>query len=386
MKKQLLFIDDEPRVLHSIGRMLREFKDEWNVQYAVSAQQAYELLAQQIFDLVVIDLHLPDGNGLKLLDSIKTTPRSSDTEVIVFTGAVDRELKSEALNLGAADLLNKPLMKENLLARLNSTLLVKQYQDELKERNRQLNDQLIQAQKMQLIGMLAAGMTHDFKNILAVIQSISEFIAANLNIDREADSNLDKIVRLCHRGEKVVHQMLTFSRPDETEPQRCNLEKLFEDSIQILEYAIPKTIVIDWRCSAADPVTMVNATQLFQLFLNLTVNAVQALDTHGRIEIALEDVTLSEELHNAAATLPPGHYLVLTVSDNGDGIDRKMLQQLFTPFASTRESNGGAGIGLFVAQHIARIHHGLVTAESAADRGTTFRTYLPYQSAEIVQD
>ena len=130
-KRAILFVDDEPKVLRGVRRMLRDQVQAWDMAFVSSASEAMERLALKRHDVAVLDVKMPDRDGLELLAEIKAEPRTRDVEVIMLTGLQDQNLKRRALDLGAADLLNKPVLKEDLVARLNSALRAKSYRDEL---------------------------------------------------------------------------------------------------------------------------------------------------------------------------------------------------------------------------------------------------------------
>ena len=132
MKKQILFVDDERPVLDALRRMLRSQRDIWDITCVDRPEVAWELLMQNRFDAVVSDMKMPGMTGLQLLERIQQTQQTKDIPVVMLTGLSTRELKRQALELGAADLLDKPVEPEDLVARLRSVLRLKSYQDELK--------------------------------------------------------------------------------------------------------------------------------------------------------------------------------------------------------------------------------------------------------------
>jgi putative two-component system response regulator len=137
-KSQILFVDDERAVLDALRRMLRSYRDIWEITCADRPEAAWELLTENRFDAVVSDIKMPGMTGLELLERIRQTQQTKDLPVVMLTGLSTRELKRQALELGAADLLNKPVEPEDLVARLRSVLRLKSYQDELKRHKERL--------------------------------------------------------------------------------------------------------------------------------------------------------------------------------------------------------------------------------------------------------
>ena len=136
MLKKILFVDDEKAILDSLKRILHEKNQIWDMAFAINAAKALKLLEQSAYDVAVLDIKMPGENGFELLSKIKSNPRTKDVEVIVLTGQTEENLKREALDLGATDLINKPVQKEDLIARLNSVLRIKSYINTLKGHNR----------------------------------------------------------------------------------------------------------------------------------------------------------------------------------------------------------------------------------------------------------
>ena len=135
MKKDILFIDDEPNFLSGLKRMLRSKRDEWTLHFANSVDEAIELTRHNTFDTIVSDVSMPLKTGLDFLIELKDFDAFSTTPVIILTGNAEADLKRRALDLGATDLLNKPCAQEDLIARIHSTLRLKSFRDELANQN-----------------------------------------------------------------------------------------------------------------------------------------------------------------------------------------------------------------------------------------------------------
>ena len=135
MKKQVLFVDDEPNFLSGIKRMLRPYREEWDMYFAGSVDEAVAMVKEKEFDTIVSDVSMPIKSGLDLLSELQELDTFSKTPVIILTGNAEADLKRRALDLGATDLLNKPVAQEDLVARLHSTLRLKSYRDELQNQN-----------------------------------------------------------------------------------------------------------------------------------------------------------------------------------------------------------------------------------------------------------
>ncbi len=193
MKKQILFVDDEQRVLDSLRRMLRSQRNIWETVFFNHPETAWEELLNRKFDAVVSDVQMPGMTGLQLLTRIRQTKHTQDVPVVILTGLEDRKLKRQALDLGAADLLNKPVDPEDLVARLHSVLRLKSYQDQLKAYNDRLERTVeerteeLYHSRLDVIWKLAKAAEHrdnETANHVIRVGCISRVIAETMGMNR----------------------------------------------------------------------------------------------------------------------------------------------------------------------------------------------------------
>ncbi|HUJ90663.1 MAG TPA: PAS domain S-box protein [Syntrophorhabdales bacterium] len=242
---------------------------------------------------------------------------------------------------------------------------------------KKLEGQLRQAQKMETIGTLSAGVAHDFKNILTAIEGF-----ANLGIKHVEDSNkskryLDRICRAVERGKDIVGQILTFSYKSENEPKPTELISVVKESVRMLRASLQPGIEIreDFRTESsfvrADP------TQVQQVIINLATNAAYAMkQKRGILTIEVSDFNLISR--NAPIPgMTAGPYLKLSISDTGTGMDRQTMERVFDPFFTTKKRTEGTGLGLWVVHSIVKKHRGAITVRSAPGEGSTFEVFLP---------
>ncbi len=378
MKRQILFVDDEPKVLRGLQRILRDQTDVWDMTFASSASEATEQLAQNDYDVALLDVKMPGKNGLELLAGIKADARTRDMEVVMLTGLRDQSLKSQALDLGAADLLNKPVLKEDLVARLNNALRMKSYHEKLQAQNVVLEQQVILSQKMELVGVLAAGMAHDLNNILTLIVGYSEITAFLLPDDSKAREKLKQITRAGDRAGMIVQQILRFGKQTEAPRGRCTLGPVIDECLELLRPALPEGVDIEWEGPETDRLVQADATEMYQVLMNLCINAGHAMKHGGVLKISLIETELdADSIPPDHEEMCPGSFLRLEVSDTGDGMDPATAEHIFEPLFTTRGSQGGTGLGLSVVQRIVKNYGGLVTVESSRGEGTSFFVYLP---------
>ncbi len=232
----------------------------------------------------------------------------------------------------------------------------------------------LHAQKMEAIGTLAGGMAHDVSNHLLAIRLHTELAMAALPEGNPGARNLEQALKAAEHSTDLIKQVMTFSRSGAGSRRVTALGSLVEDVIRLLKPTFPQTIDVATNLVGTDDAVVVDAAQIQQVLMNLLANAVQAMGRGGRIEIGVHGVDLDDD---AVASLKPGAYVLLTLSDTGMGIDAATLARIFEPFFTTKEVGRGAGMGLSVVHGIVTGHGGAVAVDSEPGRGTTFRLYFP---------
>ncbi len=236
---------------------------------------------------------------------------------------------------------------------------------------------LIQSQKMQAMGTLAAGIAHDFNNVLQAISGNAAMAASGLPPDHPVQRDLAEIATAGARAMELVRRILAFSRPRETEHVPTEPRPVVEEALKMLRAALPAMIEIDAHLEAVAPISC-DPTQLNQLVMNLGTNASHAMgSTGGLLEVSLKQGRAGAELARATPGLWEGPYVVLSITDNGSGMDRATLDRIFDPFFTTKAPGKGTGLGLAVVHGIMKSHGGVVTVESEIGKGTTFKLYFP---------
>lgn len=368
MQGTILFVDDDQKLLSGLKRILHNKNDEWQLLFANTVDQAHQFLAEKSIDVAVLDINMPRKNGFDLLGYIKQDLEDARIEVIMLTGLKNKDLKRKALNLGATDLINKPISKQDLIARINSVLRTKKYSDDLVDKNKLLEDQLIQSQKMQIVGTLAAGVIHDLKNILSIIRGYPDIIKLRIEKDKPIDRQVDNIKKAVNRASRLTVQILELTRPHADSQQKCDLVEIVNESYNIVKPIFDKTIQFEINMPEIDAAIEANPTQISQVLLNLFINAEKAVsEKDGKIQVDLTEVHYDDE-----SQYPAGDYYKLSMTDNGKGMDQETIDNIFTPQYTTRASKGGYGLGLFIIRTIVERHAGLIDVESEPGQGTTF--------------
>ncbi len=241
-----------------------------------------------------------------------------------------------------------------------------------------LEEQLLQAQKMQAIGTLAGGIAHDFNNILSIVLGNAELAADFVQEGTPLRKHFDEIQTACLRAKEMVRQLLSFSRKSNHIRQPIELAPVVMEAVSLIRSSIPAGIEIRSRI-AGEPCTILgNATEIHQVLLNLCVNAAQSLEAkQGVIEVVLSPVRLDRKGSERFLGLMPGSYVQLEVRDTGGGIPAHLLDRIFEPYFTTKAVGEGTGLGLSVVHGIVKSHQGAVKVESAPGKGTSVTILLP---------
>jgi PAS domain S-box-containing protein len=255
---------------------------------------------------------------------------------------------------------------------------------DITERKR-LEEQLRQSQKMEAIGRLAGGVAHDFNNLLSVIVGYSYLIHANTTPDQPAHSSAQEIMTAAGRAGALTRQLLTFSRKQVLQPEVLDLNSVLKNMDEMLPRLIGEDIDLrivrgqDLRRVKLDPV------QIEQVIMNLVVNSRDAMPNGGKLTIETMDVSFDERdaTHHGVA---PGQYVLLAVSDTGEGMDEKTQKLIFEPFFTTKEPGKGTGLGLSTVYGIVSQVKGHIWVYSEPGNGTTFKIYFPATVEAAAED
>lgn len=244
---------------------------------------------------------------------------------------------------------------------------------------KQLEQQLARAQRLESIGMLASGIAHDLNNIFAPILLSLELLKLKYPM-ADARRMLDTIESAGQRGAGIVKQVLTFARGIEGERTEVQPKYLVKEMAQILGETLPRNIRIETELSASLSPVLGDATQLHQVLLNLAINARDAMPVGGRLVLGAKDVLVDAAQAARNPPLKPGPCVALTVTDTGGGIPPEVLERMFEPFFTTKPLGKGTGLGLSTVYGIVRSHGGAVEVKTRLGEGTEFRVLLPAMS------
>jgi PAS domain S-box-containing protein len=237
--------------------------------------------------------------------------------------------------------------------------------------------QLIRAQKMEAVGQLSGGIAHDFNNLLTVIVGNAEHLSDQLSARQDLKRLAEDICSAGERGAELTQRLLAFSRKQLLRPVETECNKLLESMHKLLRRTLREDIEVtthldpDLRAAFADP------AQLESAILNLALNAQDAMSAGGRLSISTANALLDNREHNIHPDVRDGAYVVIAVTDNGEGMPKAVLARAFEPFFTTKEVGKGSGLGLSMVYGFAKQSNGHVSIYSEPGLGTTVRIYLP---------
>ena len=249
-------------------------------------------------------------------------------------------------------------------------------------RQRALEAQLRESQKMEAIGTLAGGVAHDFNNLLAAMLGNLALAREDVGPDHLAQESLSEINRAAIRARQLVQQILAFSRRQAQQLVHQPLAPLIEETLALLRSLLPAGVRLTTRLCGGELSVLADATQMQQVLMNLCTNAWQALDGRsGEVTVALRTVRLDAARALQTGAIPAGAYACLSVADNGPGMDAATQRRVFEPFFTTKLPGAGTGLGLAVVHGIVKAHNGTIEISSQPGEGARFDVYLPLAGA-----
>ena len=249
-----------------------------------------------------------------------------------------------------------------------------------------LEEQLLQAQKMEAVGRLAGGIAHDFNNILTAIKSYSELLIEDMGASKGRVEDVKEIREAADRAASLTRQLLAFSRQQLLHPRVLDLNTTVRDLKGMLERLIGADIEVKTRLAPKLGMVTADPGQIEQVLMNLVVNARDAMPDGGMIDIETANVELDDEYARTHASTPAGAYVMLAVSDTGQGMAKETQARVFEPFFTTKEKGKGTGLGLSTVYGIVKQSGGSIWMYSEPGRGTTLKIYLPRASEVVAEE
>lgn len=399
---KILVADDSPLMRTLLEGSLKQ----WNYDYALAADgaEAWERFQSERFHLVLSDWMMPNMDGLELVKRIRQSTSNGYTYIILLTAKLEKEALVSAMEAGADDFLIKPCDPEELRVRVREGERIIRLEQTLADQNRQLRQAqaaLVQSEKMASLGQLAAGMAHEINNpisfisnnlavlrrdVTALVELLDQYHLLFRSPENQAAllDQLDQMEKACDlewvrenlprlfassidglsRIADLVKNLRDFARLDEAEFDELDLNQTLRSTSEMLSREIESSqLAVEMRLTEGLPKIVGHPAKINQVLYNLVLNAIQASDASGRIELA--------------TYLDQQGLIVVEIRDQGCGIDPDDLQRIFEPFYTTKPVGQGTGLGLAASYGIVRDHGGTIEVESEINQGTTFRMRLP---------
>jgi PAS domain S-box-containing protein len=246
-----------------------------------------------------------------------------------------------------------------------------------------LEQQLRQSQKMQSVGQLAAGVAHDFNNVLTIIQGHCELVMMGEKVSKSGMESLDQVRMAADRAAKLTQQLLTFGRKQFMQMELMDINEVIQQVTQMLRRVLGENVSLRSNLAPRLPAIEADATMMEQVIMNLSVNARDAMPGGGSLTIGTVPVMVSRAYVERNPEAREGTFVCLSVSDNGTGIEPDKINKLFEPFYTTKEVGKGTGLGLATVYGIVKQHQGWIEVESELGKGSVFKVYLPAMAKAV---
>ena len=291
-----------------------------------------------------------------------TKRRQIEAELRVLNSGLEKRVTERTAELTAAN--------EELTAEIEQRRLAE-------EARKKLQEELLQSQKMEVVGRLAGGIAHDFNNILGAISGYAEFLLKSMPEGAPVREDLSEILRETERGSLLTRQLMAISRKQPLEAKVLSVNLLVEDSCRMLRRLIGPAVQIEQALGGQVEPIKADPGQISQVLMNLIINARDAMPEGGRITVSTANEDLGPETAGLRLSPPPGRYAVLTVSDTGTGMSPETAAHAFDPFFTTKEKGKGTGLGLSTVYGIISQAGGGIALDTAPGKGCTIRIYFP---------
>jgi PAS domain S-box-containing protein len=256
--------------------------------------------------------------------------------------------------------------------------------EDITERKR-LENKLRQAQKIESIGNLAGGVAHDFNNMLSIILGNMELIMEDLDKANPIFDNMQEIQKAAERSADLTRQLLAFARKQTIVPKLLDINESIEGILRMLRRLIGEDIDLAWLPKVDLWTVKVDPSQVDQVLTNLCVNARDSIKGVGKVTIETDNTNLDKEYCHDHLGFVPGDYVMISVSDNGFGMDKETLNNIFEPFFTTKAFGEGTGLGLSTVYGIVKQNNGLINVYSELGKGTTVKIHLPRYIEKVSQ-
>lgn len=365
----VLYMEDDQGLARLLQKKLA--RDGYDVDVAGDGAEGLAMLDKGRYDMIIVDYNMPVLGGLDVIRRLSSPGPLPPT--IMITAAGNETVAVEALKLGAADYIVKDAAHGYL--QLLPIVIDRVLHDmRIRAEHKQLEAELIKAQKLESIGILAGGIAHDFNNLLTSIMGNISLAKMSLKPEDRIFVLLDKAEKISLRASALSNHLITFSTGGMPKKKPILLSDLIKDTVHLSlsgsnirsEFAIDRDLAI----------VNVDEGQIHQAIHAIVQNAKESMPRGGVISVTAGNLVIGQ---NDVLPLPPGTYIRISIRDRGVGISAENLPKIFDPYFTTKEmgSQKGMGLGLAICYSIMKNHEGLITVESQVNEGSTFHIHLP---------
>src|SRR3984957_13348378 len=365
---RILHLEDSPNDVELVQSALENEDIPCTVTWVQTRDDFVKALTRGGIDVILSDFALPAFDGLSAAEIAST--RWPMIPFILVSGSLGEALAISSFKCGATDCVPK-----RDLSRLAPAVRRAMREVEERAERQQLEAQIIEAQKMEVISQLSSGVAHDFNNILAVIVGYSDLITLNLSAESPLRKYAEEIRHASNRAAGLTRQLLVFSRKELVRPNVIDPNEAVNDLDILLRRLIDPKIKITIIPGEQTGCVKADAGHIGQVLLNLVLNARDAMPDGGQLTIAIENVTLDTDYATTHACANAGNYVVLSVGDTGTGMTEEVKSRLFEPFYTTKTL--GTGLGLATSRTIVQQSGGYIDVDTEVGKGSTFKIYLP---------
>ncbi len=367
---RLLIVEDSEDDAALLLRELRRGGYDVTHERVETPSALTSALDRQKWDIVISDHSMPHFTGIDALHTLRS--KGLRIPFIFVSGTIGEETAVSALKDGAQDYL----MKTNL-KRLVPAVQRELREAEQRQEKERLERQVQQLHKFETIGRLAGGIAHDFNNVIGAILGWAELCSQETQPGTQLHDRLHKIMDQADRAAALTSQLLSFARRQFLQPKRIDLNMHVLQSTSLLRRIIGENIAISVKTAQDLHITLADPSQMDQVLMNLCLNARDAMPNGGRLMLETRNIEVTEEYCRLVPYAQPGSYVLLLVSDTGEGMDAETIEQIFEPFFTTKKMDKGTGLGLATVYGIVKQHGGFLNVESEVGKGTTFQIYFP---------
>jgi signal transduction histidine kinase len=369
----ILIVDDERSMVHLMEELLAH-AGYTKLRSTTDSREVFGLCATFQPDLILLDLRMPNLDGIEVLRRLKQQRAEAYLPVLVLTADVSRESKRAALEAGASDFLTKPFEQIELLLRVRNLIEMRRLHRDLRRQNETLEvriqertHQLLEAEKLATMGNLLGGVAHELNSPLSVILGQVGLFEPN-GADPNARTRIKDIGEAAERCVRIVRSFLTMARRHPPERGHVSLNHLLRDAVELLTFELRiANIEVSFDLAKDLPLVWADAHQLNQVVVNLVTNARQAV----------EDAAPPRRLILRTRYDGSTRRVRIDVADSGPGIPGEIRARIFDPFFTTKPEGEGTGLGLALARGIVESHGGAIGVESGPGEGARFVIELP---------